>query len=111
LEPRRRIFNLCWVGLKLNDYWFSNSRVVRLDQTTRIHGSIRDHGEDTWHELGRPQVHGYDVLDCAFLDALRFVSTSDEKVARVFEAPRAFITLTQALGVSITAIDEVKQIL
>jgi hypothetical protein len=41
------------------------------------------------------------------LEALRFVSISDEKVARVFEAPRAFITLTQALGVSIAAVDEV----
>ncbi|KAF8231867.1 WD40 repeat-like protein [Tricholoma matsutake] len=74
---------------------------VGLDQTTRLHGAISPFTADSvWHELGRPQVHGYDLLDAAFIDPLRFVSIADEKVARVFEAPRGFVQLTEGLGIS-----------
>ncbi|KAK0206472.1 WD40-repeat-containing domain protein [Desarmillaria ectypa] len=70
-----------------------------LDQTTRIHGPItHQNGRTTWHELARPQVHGYDLLGVSFLDNLKFVSIADEKVARVFEAPRSFIDVVEALG-------------
>jgi hypothetical protein len=48
-----------------------------------------------WHELARPQVHGYDVLRGAFVGPLRFVSIGDEKVARVFDAPRGFVDLVR----------------
>ncbi|KAJ7228726.1 WD40-repeat-containing domain protein [Mycena pura] len=73
-----------------------------LDQTTRIHGPVRtSDGSSCWRELGRPQVHGYDMLDVTFLDALKFVSIADEKVARVFEAPSNFITLVEKLGVAV----------
>ncbi|KAK0242692.1 WD40-repeat-containing domain protein [Armillaria nabsnona] len=69
-----------------------------LDQTTRIHGPItHQNGRTTWHELARPQVHGYDLLGVSFLDNLKFVSIADEKVARVFEAPRSFINVVEAL--------------
>ncbi|KAG6817432.1 hypothetical protein H0H87_008600 [Tephrocybe sp. NHM501043] len=75
-----------------------------LDQTTRIHGAMHSPGvragNDTWHELSRPQVHGYDLLDAAFVDPLRFVSIADEKVARVFEAPGNFVDLAEELGVA-----------
>ncbi|KAG6855130.1 hypothetical protein C0991_006059 [Blastosporella zonata] len=73
-----------------------------LDQTTRIHGAVPSLGtdDDTWHELSRPQMHGYDLLDVAFIDPLRFVSIADEKVARVFEAPGNFVDLAEELGVS-----------
>ncbi|KAH9938447.1 WD40-repeat-containing domain protein [Fomitopsis serialis] len=59
-----------------------------LDQTTRIHAGYLLGGpttslNSTWHEVGRPQVHGYDLVGVASLDALRFVSIADEKVARV----------------------------
>ncbi|KAG5638999.1 hypothetical protein H0H81_007907 [Sphagnurus paluster] len=72
-----------------------------LDQTTRVHGEIpsNDPEKPTWHELGRPQVHGYDLLDVAFIDPLRFVSIADEKVARIFEAPGNFVDLAEELGV------------
>ncbi|CAE6466835.1 unnamed protein product [Rhizoctonia solani] len=36
------------------------------DQTTRIHGPVG--ASRTWHELARPQVHGYDLTDAAFLE-------------------------------------------
>lgn len=62
--------------------------------------------KSSWHELSRPQVYGYDPLDSAFLDATRFVSIADEKVARVFEAPREFIDLVDNLGVASLAVDK-----
>ncbi|KAF8076319.1 WD40-repeat-containing domain protein [Lyophyllum atratum] len=75
---------------------------VGLDQTTRIHGAIPAAEKDkhTWHELSRPQVHGYDLLDAAFIDPLRFVSIADEKVVRVFEAPGGFVDLAEGLDVA-----------
>ncbi|KZT12941.1 WD40 repeat-like protein [Laetiporus sulphureus 93-53] len=76
-----------------------------LDQTTRIHGGIPTTGPDgtsttVWHEIGRPQVHGYDLVGVSSLDPLQFVSIADEKVARVFEAPREFIEVVNNLGVA-----------
>lgn len=72
------------------------STTHRLDQTTRIHGPI----SSVWHELGRPQVHGYDCLGAAFLETTKFVSISDEKVARVFEAPGSFVKELEVLDVA-----------
>ena len=82
---------------------------TRLDQTTRIHGPITnvDIASQTWIELARPQVHGYNVHDVVFLNALKFVSIADEKVARVFEAPRTFVTLVENLGIESFAPEEV----
>lgn len=72
--------------------------VPSSDQTTRIHGLVL--GASTWHELARPQVHGYDMQAVAFLDNLKFASVADEKVARVFEAPTTFLELLTNLGTS-----------
>ncbi|KAA1466180.1 WD40 repeat-like protein [Dentipellis sp. KUC8613] len=80
-----------------------------LDQTTRIHGPVpasETHPACSWHELARPQVHGYDLLGVAALDALRFASVADEKVARVFEAPRGFVATLKGLGVADLGVDE-----
>ncbi|KAI0334705.1 WD40 repeat-like protein [Cubamyces sp. BRFM 1775] len=76
-----------------------------LDQTTRIHGAIPTTASDgssvlVWHEIARPQVHGYDLISAAFLDPLRFVSIADEKVARVFEAPREFVEIVNNLNIA-----------
>ena len=81
--------------------WYSLIYSNSVDQTTRLHGPTSSPSDDSvWHELGRPQVHGYDLLDVAFIDPLRYVSIADEKVARVFEAPRGFVKLVEALGIS-----------
>ncbi|EJD01322.1 WD40 repeat-like protein [Fomitiporia mediterranea MF3/22] len=72
------------------------------DQTTRIHGDTKSGSRDefeSWHEICRPQVHGYDLVDAVFLGPTRFVSIADEKVARVFDAPRSFISLSKHLGI------------
>lgn len=39
-------------------------------------------------------------MDVAFLDSLRFASIADEKVVRIFEAPRGFVDVVEALGVA-----------
>jgi elongator complex protein 2 len=39
---------------------------------------------------------------------LRFVSIADEKVARVFAAPRGFVKMLRELGVVDLEVDEVK---
>jgi elongator complex protein 2 len=81
-----------------------------LDQTSRIHGPWRRDlsssptspssvSSETWHEISRPQVHGYDIVGAVFLDSLRFVSVADEKVARVFEAPKLFVRTLTALHI------------
>ncbi|NXA55689.1 ELP2 protein, partial [Nothocercus julius] len=45
----------------------------------------------TWHEIARPQIHGYDMRCLAMIGRFQFVSGADEKVLRVFCAPRNFI--------------------
>ncbi|XP_074003066.1 elongator complex protein 2 isoform X4 [Numenius arquata] len=45
----------------------------------------------TWHEIARPQVHGYDMRCLAMIGRFQFVSGADEKVLRVFHAPKNFI--------------------
>uniref|UniRef100_A0A8D2J104 Elongator complex protein 2 n=2 Tax=Varanus komodoensis TaxID=61221 RepID=A0A8D2J104_VARKO len=66
---------------------------VGSDQTTRIFAPWkRANGEEvSWHEVARPQVHGYDMQCLAMIGRFQFVSGADEKVLRVFTAPRNFI--------------------
>lgn len=61
------------------------------DRTTRLHGTYSSDAQRTWHELARPQTHGYAMQAAAWLDRTSFVSAADEKVLRVFSAPQAFI--------------------
>ncbi|KAJ6515959.1 WD40-repeat-containing domain protein [Mycena sanguinolenta] len=82
-----------------------------LDQTTRIHAPMRGSEGTSWHELGRPQIHGYDMLGAAFLGPLKFVSIADEKVARVFEAPRGFVDLAEKLSVAVFTEDQAGSVL
>ncbi|KAF8913841.1 WD40-repeat-containing domain protein [Gymnopilus junonius] len=72
-----------------------------LDQTTRIHAPVlTGSGFSSWHEIARPQIHGYDLLNVVFISPLKFASIADEKVLRVFEAPRTFLDLAEGLGVA-----------
>ena len=75
--------DVCWDSTQ--NYLLSVSK----DQTTRFHGVWKAKG--TWHEFGRPQVHGYDMTCIAPLAPFKFVSGADEKILRVFEAPRGFL--------------------
>lgn len=88
----------------------TNYHSNRPDQTTRIHASIRrtQSGREIWREIGRPQVHGYDLIDAVFLHERKFVSIADEKVARVFEAPKRFLGLCKHFGILDVGINKVK---
>ncbi|RMC15730.1 hypothetical protein DUI87_07933 [Hirundo rustica rustica] len=66
---------------------------VGSDQTTRLFApwKRKEETEVTWHEIARPQVHGYDLRCLAMIGRFEFVSGADEKVLRVFRAPKIFI--------------------
>uniref|UniRef100_A0A3P8VKF9 Elongator complex protein 2 n=1 Tax=Cynoglossus semilaevis TaxID=244447 RepID=A0A3P8VKF9_CYNSE len=66
---------------------------VGSDQTTRLFTPWRqqDSAPTTWHEISRPQIHGYDMQCLAMVGRFQFVSGADEKVLRVFQAPRNFV--------------------
>ncbi|CAF2099888.1 unnamed protein product [Rotaria magnacalcarata] len=66
---------------------------VSTDQTTRLHAEWKRDEIISWHEIGRPQIHGYEMKCLAFIGSnqQRFVSGADEKILRVFEAPKNFL--------------------
>ncbi|XP_060915579.1 elongator complex protein 2 [Labrus mixtus] len=66
---------------------------VGSDQTSRLFTPWRKHDskQATWHEISRPQIHGYDMQCLAMVGRFQFVSGADEKVLRVFQAPRNFV--------------------
>lgn len=60
-----------------------------LDQTTRLHSKWIIN--NSWHEIARPQIHGYDINSISMIDRLKFVSGADEKVIRVLTTTKNFI--------------------
>ncbi|KFY45278.1 hypothetical protein V494_01033 [Pseudogymnoascus sp. VKM F-4513 (FW-928)] len=88
----RSVTGVAWS--RRGDYLLSTSS----DQTTRLHAKwIRGGGEPTWHEMARPQIHGYDLNCIDSLGESQFVSGADEKLLRVFSEPRAVAKLLQVL--------------
>ncbi|XP_012273228.1 elongator complex protein 2 [Orussus abietinus] len=70
------------------------------DQTTRIHAPWGGGSQETWHEIGRPQIHGYNMTCLVMLNPYVFASGAEEKVIRTFTAPMAFVNyLKQIAGV------------
>ena len=77
--------------------WDSKGRYLittSKDQTTRIHAKWR---QETWHEVARPQVHGYDLNCLAMMPNHQFASGADEKLVRVFEGTKNFIENISAI--------------
>ena len=68
------------------------------DQTTRMFGPWKRDGVETWHELARPQIHGYDLNAISTLHDWKFVSGADEKVLRVFQTSRSIAKLINRLA-------------
>lgn len=69
------------------------------DQTTRLHTRWKRSGEnDTWHEMSRPQIHGYDLNCIDALGEFQFVSGADEKLMRVFSEPKAVASMLERLA-------------
>jgi elongator complex protein 2 len=88
---------------KEGDYILSTSS----DQTTRLHAKWKRDDEVSWHEMARPQIHGYDLNCIDSLGTSQFVSGADEKLLRVFSEPRAVANLLRVLcGFGGTNMDE-----
>lgn len=75
------------------DYLLSTS----TDQTTRLHAQWTQDRRFTWHEMARPQIHGYDLNCIDSLGSSRFVSGADEKLLRVFDEPKSVANLLSKL--------------
>lgn len=78
---------------------------VGTDQTTRLFAPCIDPSNSTpgftgicWHELARPQVHGYDMRCITAITPQLFASGADEKVIRVFKAPASFVDALATLS-------------
>ena len=67
------------------------------DQTTRLHACWNDAGKRSWHEMARPQVHGYCLNCVATVHRTQFVSGAEEKLLRVFDEPRTTARLLNSL--------------
>ncbi|XP_017789956.1 PREDICTED: probable elongator complex protein 2 [Habropoda laboriosa] len=73
--------------------WDPNGRFLitaSTDQTTRIHAPWKNGTTEFWHEIGRPQVHGYNISCLVMLTPYMFASGAEEKVVRIFTAPTTF---------------------
>ncbi|KAL2855526.1 6-phosphofructo-2-kinase-domain-containing protein [Aspergillus pseudoustus] len=68
------------------------------DQTTRLHAQWLRHGQKSWHEFSRPQIHGYDLNCIDTLGPGRFVSGAEEKLLRVFNEPKPIAQLLERLS-------------
>ncbi|KAI5730461.1 hypothetical protein M8J76_013864 [Diaphorina citri] len=68
---------------------------VSEDQTTRLHAPFV--GKNTWYEMARPQVHGYDLTCLALISTFVFASGADEKVVRAFRTTQNFVDNIQRL--------------
>ena len=71
---------------------------VSSDQTARIFSTWKHQEIETWHEIGRSQIHGYNLNTIDFISKYQYVSGADEKVLRVFDAPKTFAQSLQGLG-------------
>ncbi|XP_054165876.1 elongator complex protein 2-like isoform X2 [Oppia nitens] len=79
------VTDICWEPK--GEYLLSCSS----DETTRLHSVwVKDNNTISWHELARPQIHGYAIKCIAMIDRHSFVSGADEKVLRLFKATKCF---------------------
>ncbi|KAL2162650.1 hypothetical protein VTH06DRAFT_6486 [Thermothelomyces fergusii] len=67
------------------------------DQTTRLHAEWALDPARSWHEMSRPQIHGYDLNCISALGPSSFVSGADEKLLRVFTEPKAVARMLSRL--------------
>lgn len=64
-----------------------------LDQTTKLYAQWS--ATSQWYEMGRPQIHGYDMLAIKSITPSLFVSAGDEKTVRAFEKPQGVASMLQ----------------
>lgn len=78
----KAVTSIAWA--KDGSYLLSTSS----DQTTRLYAEWKRESECSWHELARPQIHGYDLNCIDSISQFQFISGADEKLLRVFDEPR-----------------------
>lgn len=80
--------DLCWEPS--GNYLLTCSK----DQTTRLHGPWihSNDGDMSWHELARPQIHGYDLNCLCSIDGVTFACGAEEKVVRILGATESFVS-------------------
>ncbi|KAI9317414.1 WD40-repeat-containing domain protein [Dichotomocladium elegans] len=84
--------------------WDPKSRFLisaSLDQTARLFApwnrDVAGKKVTSWHEMGRPQIHGYDLKCISFIHDWQYVCGADEKVLRVFDAPKSCVASLSVL--------------
>ena len=94
---------------------------VSHDQTCRLWAPVdladnesNNKVEPIWIELGRPQVHGYDISAVTSVSTLQhphlLVTGADEKELRVFDAPKLTLQLLRAVCQAAQAVDPVERV-
>lgn len=87
------VLDLCWEP-KQGRYLLTTS----MDQTTRLIAQWVTKSHKSWHEVARPQIHGYDMKCLSMIDSLKFISGADEKVLRVFEASKTLLATLKSVS-------------
>ncbi|XP_041040669.1 elongator complex protein 2 isoform X2 [Carcharodon carcharias] len=105
---------ILWVSDEESDVWLEQVRVGEVGGNTlgfygcqfspdgsmilahAFHGALHLWSQKkaqkvTWHEIARPQIHGFDMQCLAIIGRFQFVSGADEKVLRVFTATKNFV--------------------
>jgi elongator complex protein 2 len=94
------VMDLDWDKSNSHAYLVTTSE----DQTTRIFTYWK--ANDSWHEVNRPQIHGYDINTLALLKngdqnsdfSCKIVSGADEKIIRIFDPPYNLVKFLQNLS-------------
>eukprot|EP01138_Halocafeteria_seosinensis_P007791 gb/GECG01007960.1/.p1 GENE.gb/GECG01007960.1/~~gb/GECG01007960.1/.p1 ORF type:complete len:1009 (+),score=96.06 gb/GECG01007960.1/:1-3027(+) len=95
--------DLCWDHEGRYLVTASSDKTVRLFCLLKSIHATEERGEYLqWHEVARPQTHGYEMV-CLTLPVIEgrphtLVSGGDEKILRVFDAPSQFLTTLRNLG-------------
>ncbi|KAF5974102.1 elongator complex 2 [Fusarium coicis] len=86
-----------WEYVTAEDFW---KPCVAISGHTRAVTGITwaKNGNETWHEMSRPQIHGYDLNCIDSVGASQFVSGADEKLMRVFSEPKAVASMLNRLA-------------
>lgn len=64
---------------------------VSADQTTRVHAPWMENGKIRWNEMGRVQIHGYDLTSIAVISKYKIATGAEEKVVRILSTTEDFI--------------------
>lgn len=79
------------------------------DETTRLHGVWCNGTSRSWHEIARPQIHGYLINCLASLNEFTFISGADEKVLRVFRATKRFVNSLKSIsGIEMSIVSDLQ---